>query len=240
MTTEDRGDRPAAEAHPAHQEDGARRGRRPPRRRRRRQEGASRRRRGQEGRPEEGDRREEGGPGGEETPRRKLPRAARRGRRAAAAAGRREPTGDELRAVVEGWSHDPHARPRRARGRRRLGGAHPAPRRRLGHRRSTRTAPATTPGSCTPAASSRRGCPRSPATTGWRSPTATARAAPAYTVDDPYRWLPTLGELDQHLIREGRHERLWEVLGAHVRRYDTPRGRSRACPSPYGRPTPAA
>ncbi|MGY1812019.1 1,4-alpha-glucan branching protein GlgB [Blastococcus sp. SYSU D00820] len=46
-----------------------------------------------------------------------------------------------------------------------------------------------------------------------------------YTVDDPYRWLPTVGELDQHLIREGRHERLWEVLGAHVRRYDTPRGR---------------
>jgi len=43
-------------------------------------------------------------------------------------------------------------------------------------------------------------------------------------VDDPYRWLPTLGELDQHLIREGRHERLWEVLGAHVRSYDTPTG----------------
>ena len=36
--------------------------------------------------------------------------------------------------------------------------------------------------------------------------------------------MPTVGELDQHLIREGRHERLWEVLGAHVRRYDTPRG----------------
>ncbi|MFW3169399.1 1,4-alpha-glucan branching protein GlgB [Geodermatophilus sp. CPCC 206100] len=46
-----------------------------------------------------------------------------------------------------------------------------------------------------------------------------------FTVDDPYRWLPTVGELDQHLIREGRHERLWDVLGAHVRRYDTPRGR---------------
>ncbi|RBY82164.1 1,4-alpha-glucan branching enzyme [Geodermatophilus sp. TF02-6] len=45
-----------------------------------------------------------------------------------------------------------------------------------------------------------------------------------FVVDDPYRWLPTVGELDQHLIREGRHERLWEVLGAHVRRYDTPRG----------------
>ena len=36
--------------------------------------------------------------------------------------------------------------------------------------------------------------------------------------------MPTLGELDQHLIREGRHERLWDVLGAHVRRYETPRG----------------
>ena len=44
------------------------------------------------------------------------------------------------------------------------------------------------------------------------------------TVDDPYRWMPTLGEMDQYLIGEGRHERLWEVLGAHVRRYDTPCG----------------
>ena len=38
-----------------------------------------------------------------------------------------------------------------------------------------------------------------------------------YTADDPYRFLPTLGELDLHLIREGRHEQLWHVLGAHVR-----------------------
>ena len=43
-------------------------------------------------------------------------------------------------------------------------------------------------------------------------------------VDDPYRWLPTLGEVDLHLISEGRHERLWDVLGAHVRTYDTPAG----------------
>ncbi|GAA3054620.1 1,4-alpha-glucan branching enzyme [Actinokineospora globicatena] len=43
-------------------------------------------------------------------------------------------------------------------------------------------------------------------------------------VEDPYRWLPTLGELDLHLFREGRHERLWEILGAHVRRYDTAKG----------------
>ena len=45
-----------------------------------------------------------------------------------------------------------------------------------------------------------------------------------YEVDDPYRWLPTLGEMDLYLIGEGRHEQLWEVLGAHVRTYDTPGG----------------
>ncbi|MFB9907920.1 1,4-alpha-glucan branching protein GlgB [Allokutzneria oryzae] len=43
--------------------------------------------------------------------------------------------------------------------------------------------------------------------------------------DDPYRWLPTLGELDLHLIGEGRHERLWEVLGARAHSYDTPSGK---------------
>ncbi|MGV9289575.1 1,4-alpha-glucan branching enzyme [Streptomyces sp. NPDC003719] len=31
---------------------------------------------------------------------------------------------------------------------------------------------------------------------------------------DPYRFLPALGELDLHLIREGRHEQLWRALGA--------------------------
>ncbi|WP_405943845.1 1,4-alpha-glucan branching enzyme [Streptomyces sp. NBC_00932] len=34
-------------------------------------------------------------------------------------------------------------------------------------------------------------------------------------LQDPYRFLPTLGELDLHLIGEGRHEELWKALGAH-------------------------
>ncbi|MGH3744840.1 MAG: GlgB N-terminal domain-containing protein, partial [Mycobacteriales bacterium] len=46
----------------------------------------------------------------------------------------------------------------------------------------------------------------------------------SFEADDPYRYLPTLGEVDLHLIAEGRHERLWDVLGAHVRHYDTPTG----------------
>lgn len=33
---------------------------------------------------------------------------------------------------------------------------------------------------------------------------------------DPYSFGPVLGELDEHLIGEGAHLRLWDVLGAHV------------------------
>ncbi|UYQ66667.1 1,4-alpha-glucan branching enzyme [Streptomyces peucetius] len=36
-----------------------------------------------------------------------------------------------------------------------------------------------------------------------------------FEVEDPYRFLPALGELDLHLIGEGRHEELWKALGAH-------------------------
>ncbi len=43
-------------------------------------------------------------------------------------------------------------------------------------------------------------------------------------VDDPYRFLPTLGEVDLHLINEGRHEELWQALGARVHHYETPLG----------------
>ena len=44
------------------------------------------------------------------------------------------------------------------------------------------------------------------------------------TVADAYRFLPTLGEVDLHLFGEGRHERLWEVLGAHPRSFTTADG----------------
>ena len=43
-------------------------------------------------------------------------------------------------------------------------------------------------------------------------------------VDDPYRFSPVLGPVDLHLIGEGRHERLWDALGAHFRRWPTPSG----------------
>jgi len=47
-----------------------------------------------------------------------------------------------------------------------------------------------------------------------------------WVADDPYRHLPTVGELDLHLISEGRHERLWEVLGSRVLSFDGPMGKS--------------
>src|SRR3954447_25732253 len=40
------------------------------------------------------------------------------------------------------------------------------------------------------------------------------------TIEDPYRFMPTIGELDVHLLADGRHEELWERLGAHVREVD--------------------
>jgi len=45
-----------------------------------------------------------------------------------------------------------------------------------------------------------------------------------HTVADAYRFLPTLGELDLHLFSEGRHERLWDIVGAHPRSFRTADG----------------
>lgn len=41
----------------------------------------------------------------------------------------------------------------------------------------------------------------------------------SFTIDDPYSFLPTIGELDLHLMGEGRHEAMYERLGAHVREH---------------------
>ncbi|MEM8631182.1 MAG: 1,4-alpha-glucan branching protein GlgB [Pseudomonadota bacterium] len=37
-----------------------------------------------------------------------------------------------------------------------------------------------------------------------------------WTAEDAYRFGPVLGEIDEYLLGEGTHHRLWEVLGAHV------------------------
>jgi 1,4-alpha-glucan branching enzyme len=55
------------------------------------------------------------------------------------------------------------------------------------------------------------------------------------TVRDPYSFPPTLGELDLHLAGEGRHERLWERLGAHVRQVEGVTGTAFAVWAPNAR-----
>ncbi|MGO9159580.1 MAG: 1,4-alpha-glucan branching protein GlgB [Streptosporangiaceae bacterium] len=55
------------------------------------------------------------------------------------------------------------------------------------------------------------------------------------TADDPYRYWPTLGELDLHLLAEGRHEGLWRHLGAQVRVHEGTAGTSFAVWAPGAR-----
>src|SRR5262249_28358487 len=56
-----------------------------------------------------------------------------------------------------------------------------------------------------------------------------------FTIDDPYSFLPTIGELDQHLISEGRHEELYDKLGAHVREHQGVTGTAFAVWAPAAR-----
>jgi 1,4-alpha-glucan branching enzyme len=56
-----------------------------------------------------------------------------------------------------------------------------------------------------------------------------------YTLRDPYSFLPTLGEVDLHLALEGRHEQLYEKLGAHVRDIDGVAGTAFAVWAPNAR-----
>jgi 1,4-alpha-glucan branching enzyme len=53
--------------------------------------------------------------------------------------------------------------------------------------------------------------------------------------EDPYRFGPTIGEMDLHLIGEGTHERLYDVLGAHPRTHEGVEGVSFAVWAPNAR-----
>jgi len=55
------------------------------------------------------------------------------------------------------------------------------------------------------------------------------------TYDDPYRFWPTLGDVDLHLFGEGRHRHLWRSLGAHVRTHEGAHGTAFAVWAPSAR-----
>src|SRR6185295_1140291 len=52
---------------------------------------------------------------------------------------------------------------------------------------------------------------------------------------DPYRHVPTVGELDIHLFAEGTHRRLWQCLGARPERHDGEDGVAFAVWAPHAR-----
>jgi len=57
----------------------------------------------------------------------------------------------------------------------------------------------------------------------------------SFTIEDPYAFTPTIGELDQHLVGEGRHEQLYDRLGAHVREHEGRHGTAFAVWAPAAR-----
>ncbi|WP_442772183.1 GlgB N-terminal domain-containing protein, partial [Paenirhodobacter enshiensis] len=59
-----------------------------------------------------------------------------------------------------------------------------------------------------------------------------SNAQVTWDFDDPYRFGPVLGAIDEYLIGEGTHRRLWEVLGAHVIAHEGIRGVHRAVCAP--------
>ena len=124
------------------------------------------------------------------------------------------------------WSH--------AARRRRPDHGHPyAPAARRGGRSPcSRTAP-TSSSRTSATASGRVSTSSAPATTPSRRATPTAAPGPPTTRTAS---CPPIGELDLHLIGEGRHEQLWTALGAHTRELG---GVVRARPSRSGRRTPA-
>ena len=57
----------------------------------------------------------------------------------------------------------------------------------------------------------------------------------AFDLDDPYRYWPTVGDLDLYLFGEGRHHQLWRMLGAHHREHQGTWGTSFAVWAPSAR-----
>ncbi|GAB2449969.1 1,4-alpha-glucan branching enzyme [Conyzicola lurida] len=58
---------------------------------------------------------------------------------------------------------------------------------------------------------------------------------PTWTAEDPYRFVPSVGEIDLYLWGEGRHEQLWHVLGSHFRPHESVDGTSFSVWAPHAK-----
>lgn len=57
----------------------------------------------------------------------------------------------------------------------------------------------------------------------------------SWDYDDAFRFGPVLGEMDEYLFSEGTHQRIWQVLGAHVMEHEGTRGTHFAVWAPNAR-----
>ena len=124
----------------------------------------------------------------------------------------------EVARLVGGWHHDPHA----------VLGAHPAP-----HGTAVRVLRPLAERVVLDTGSARFELTHQQ--DGLFTALIPGRTLPGYRLqvsyggteqlqDDGYRMAPTLGEVDLHLIGQGRHEELWTALGAQVRTVDAVAG----------------
>ncbi|WP_116085647.1 1,4-alpha-glucan branching protein GlgB [Tropicimonas sp. IMCC34011] len=63
----------------------------------------------------------------------------------------------------------------------------------------------------------------------------TGAGGETWDVEDPYRFGPVMGEMDEYLLGEGTHQRIWQVLGAHVMEHEGERGTHFAIWAPSAR-----
>ena len=58
---------------------------------------------------------------------------------------------------------------------------------------------------------------------------------PSWVTDDPYRFVPSVGEMDLYLFAQGRHEQMWQVFGSHYRPHEGVAGTSFSLWAPHAR-----
>ncbi len=63
----------------------------------------------------------------------------------------------------------------------------------------------------------------------------TYESGPLWHSEDPYRFAPSIGEIDLYLFGEGRHEKLWDAMGAHWGPHEGVAGTSFTVWAPHAR-----
>ncbi len=58
---------------------------------------------------------------------------------------------------------------------------------------------------------------------------------PDWVAEDPYRFVPTVGDMDLFLFGQGRHEQMWQTFGAHFRPHEDVAGTAFSVWAPHAK-----